>query len=422
MASVPPVCPQGVCTVTLGLLLLVLLAAGTALALPVVRPTDPPSLAVAVVERDRLTRLPIAPPPLVSVRGQAVVIGDDAPNQWAAGTRLPALVNPTGSVMVGAVRPGSVAVRAAPGGEPYRVNDDYLLDERWAAIGRVATGRIPPGATVYLDYDYYRSRLDTVQLPAAGVPSVRRGQAVLSCPHPAGAAPGHQVRANVWVRPGVSAITAADIYPVGPASTFPAPDGAGTQGTRRLLESGAQVTMVALGDSVTCGGEASKPELAFPELLASALRERYPRAQVRLVNAGVGGTNSDYALERLDRDVLAARPQLVVIEFINDFGWPPAKIKENYRQLVGRLRAAGAEVVILTPHLIWPEWMGSFQVAYRALVEVAAELGVGLADGSARWAALRQVGIPYETLLVNCINHPDDRGHRLFLEALLPLF
>ncbi|UCH34540.1 MAG: SGNH/GDSL hydrolase family protein [Armatimonadota bacterium] len=399
------------------------LAAQMACAAPMVQPTDPPSMMVEVVEGDTVLRtLRVAPPRVVRVLGAQVVIGDDAPNQWAAGTRLPALVNPTGSVTVGAVVPGSVVVRSAPGGPEYRVDKDYLLDERWAAIGRVATGRIPRGATVYLDYAYCLSRLDTVQLAGGGVPSIRRGKPAVVCPRPAGAATGYRALSNIWVRPGITAVAADDIYPVGLTPTFPKPDRSGTAATRKLLAAGGKVTIVALGDSVTAGGEASKAELAFPQLFASTLRKRYPRANIDLVNAGVGGSNSDFGLERLNRDVLAHHPQLVVIEFVNDMGWPAEKIRANYRELIARIRAAGAEVVICTPHHIWPEWMGNFDVALAALRKVAAEEKVGLADASARWAALRAVGIPYETLLVNCINHPDDRGHRMFVDALMELF
>jgi lysophospholipase L1-like esterase len=402
---------------------MIALISAAAFAAPVVRPTTPPTMAAQVVDGDRVLRVvPVVAAPTVQVRGQAVVIGDDAPSQWAAGTRLPALINPTGSVVVGAVVPGSVVVRDAPGGAAYRVNDDYLLDERWAAFSRVATGRIPKGATVYLDYDYCRSRLDTVQIAAGGAPSIRRGKPALVCPHPAGAAKGHQALANIWVRPDMTAVTERNIYPIGPAPSLPAPDRAPTAGLRQRLAAGGAFTVVTLGDSVTAGGEASKQQLAFPMLFAATLAARYPRADVRLVNAGVGGTNSDYGRERLERDVLAHHPQLVVIEFVNDMGWPRDKLRQNYHELFARIRAAGAEPVLLTPHYMWPEWMGPFEASRAALKEIAAQEKVGVADASARWGALLAVGIPYETLLVNCINHPDDRGHHMFVDALMELF
>jgi lysophospholipase L1-like esterase len=409
---------------TLSICLIVIAAVvSAAYAVPAVRPTNPPSMAVEVVDGDQVLRvLPVAPSPVVQVRGQAVTIGEDAPRQWMAGTRLPALVNPTGSFAIGAVVPGSVVVRDAPSGTAYRVNDDYLLDERWAAFSRVPTGRISQGATVYLDYNYCLSRLDTAQLGRKNVASLRRGVAALVCPRPPGPGRGHTVLANIWVRPGMTAVAAGDIYPVDAMPDLPVPDRAPTAALRERLTAGGPFTVVTLGDSVTAGGEASTPERAFPMAFAAALRRTYPTADIRLTNAGVGGTNSDYGLERLDQDVLAHEPQLVVIEFVNDMGWPREKLRANYHELIARIRAAGGEPVILTPHYMWPEWMGPFEASRATLREIAAEEKVGLADASARWGALRALGIPYETLLVNCINHPDDRGHQMFVDALMELF
>jgi len=53
-----------------------------------------------------------------------------------------------------------------------------------------------------------------------------------------------------------------------------------------------------------------------------------------------------------------------------------------------------------------------------ALRTFADQHHVALADASARWEHLWKEGLPYLTLLDNTINHPDDRGHRLFAEEL----
>jgi hypothetical protein len=60
--------------------------------------------------------------------------------------------------------------------------------------------------------------------------------------------------------------------------------------------------------------------------------------------------------------------------------------------------------------------------AVGLLKEFAQENHVGLADASRRWAHLWVEGLPYITLLYNGINHPDDRGHQLFVEELKLFF
>ena len=57
-----------------------------------------------------------------------------------------------------------------------------------------------------------------------------------------------------------------------------------------------------------------------------------------------------------------------------------------------------------------------------ALRDFAEKHQLALADASARWEHLAKEGLPYLTLLDNTINHPDDRGHRLFAEELWKCF
>ena len=47
---------------------------------------------------------------------------------------------------------------------------------------------------------------------------------------------------------------------------------------------------------------------------------------------------------------------------------------------------------------------------------------MALADASRRYGRLWRQGIPYSTLLLNSINHPDARGMKLFADALMELF
>ena len=47
---------------------------------------------------------------------------------------------------------------------------------------------------------------------------------------------------------------------------------------------------------------------------------------------------------------------------------------------------------------------------------------VALGDAARHWGRLWRQGLPYSTLLVNSINHPDARGMKIFADALLELF
>jgi hypothetical protein len=56
------------------------------------------------------------------------------------------------------------------------------------------------------------------------------------------------------------------------------------------------------------------------------------------------------------------------------------------------------------------------------LRQFAREKHIPLADAARRWEGLEELGIPYETLMANGINHPDARGYEYFVEELMGFF
>jgi hypothetical protein len=58
----------------------------------------------------------------------------------------------------------------------------------------------------------------------------------------------------------------------------------------------------------------------------------------------------------------------------------------------------------------------------KGLRRFAARNPVALADASLRYGRLWRQGIPYSTLMLNSINHPDARGMGLFADSLMALF
>jgi acyl-CoA thioesterase I len=79
-----------------------------------------------------------------------------------------------------------------------------------------------------------------------------------------------------------------------------------------LVAAGKPVLIVAVGSSSTSGVGASRPQAAYPARLEIALRRRFPHADLRVLNRGKGGEDAGEELARLDRDVVAAHPDLVI--------------------------------------------------------------------------------------------------------------
>jgi lysophospholipase L1-like esterase len=119
--------------------------------------------------------------------------------------------------------------------------------------------------------------------------------------------------------------------------------------------------VVFLGDSITQDGR----YVAYFDLL---LRSRFPQSQFDLVPLGLasetisGLSENDHpwprpcVQERIDRVLEKAKPKVVCLCYgMNDGIYHPfsperfAKYQEAFRLVVGKIRAAGAKVVILTP-------------------------------------------------------------------------
>lgn len=210
--------------------------------------------------------------------------------------------------------------------------------------------------------------------------------------------------------------------PVPPPS---APGASSLPNTRKKLRAGEKVRIVAYGDSITAGGDASTPGLIFWERWADALRAKYPSATIETVNGATGGDSTVQGLQRLPEKVLAQKPDVVLIGFgMNDHnrgGVPPAAFADNLRTMIDRVRAdTGAEIVLFSAFPPNPKWHYSTHnmAAYAATTEaVAREKHCAFADVYHRWQEFAEKKKP-EDLLGNNINHPNDFGHWIYFQAL----
>lgn len=122
--------------------------------------------------------------------------------------------------------------------------------------------------------------------------------------------------------------------------------------TARLLAAHEPLTVVALGSSSTAGAMASSPAHSYPSQLEVNLGTLFPRSSVKVLNKGSNGEVASDMLARLDRDVLAEHPDLVIWQTGSNSilrGYEVADYQELVRTGIARLRAAGIDVMLLNP-------------------------------------------------------------------------
>ena len=76
------------------------------------------------------------------------------------------------------------------------------------------------------------------------------------------------------------------------------------------------MTVAYIGGSITLGTGAGNPEKSsYRALVTGWLRQRFPKAEITEINAGLATTGSQYGAMRVRRDVIAEKPDLVFVEF-----------------------------------------------------------------------------------------------------------
>ncbi|MBQ5311043.1 MAG: SGNH/GDSL hydrolase family protein [Oscillospiraceae bacterium] len=89
--------------------------------------------------------------------------------------------------------------------------------------------------------------------------------------------------------------------------------------TLRKAQSGEKITLGVIGGSITQGSRASEPSKCYASLFRTYFAEKFPTADVELINAGIGGTDSYLGVHRVDDQLLAFSPDIVIVEFsVND--------------------------------------------------------------------------------------------------------
>ncbi|GAC1437569.1 MAG: hypothetical protein NVSMB65_11890 [Chloroflexota bacterium] len=152
--------------------------------------------------------------------------------------------------------------------------------------------------------------------------------------------------------------------------------------------------IVAVGDSITYGLHDTRRSGGWVGRLTDSLAEDYPGTSFAIINAGVNGDTAAGVLKRLDHDVLAARPNLVIISIgTNDFdyGVPPDSFRYTLTRILKRVQAASVPVLLVSmlPIADLPPHRLVAESAYNAIIaQVAALFGAGYLDEFDRWLAL----------------------------------
>jgi lysophospholipase L1-like esterase len=192
---------------------------------------------------------------------------------------------------------------------------------------------------------------------------------------------------------------------------------------RMRLDSGEPTRVVCFGDSITGAYYHTGGRRAWCDMLGIALQSLYPRARVEMINAGVSGHTTAQALARIDKDVIARMPHLVVVMFgMNDVArLPLEEYIANLQTIIEKCHAAGASVVVCTPNAVIENAArpnAKLALLAERLRQLAKERSLPLVDTFVDYQQVRERDETAFRLLMSDEIHPNMHGHRRFAEQM----
>lgn len=129
-----------------------------------------------------------------------------------------------------------------------------------------------------------------------------------------------------------------------------------------VLKKGERI--IFLGDSITQGGAQGN---GYIRQIESIINRTHPDYDVTIIGAGISGNKVPDCQKRLERDVLNKKPTLVFIYIgINDVwhwnkdrGTKKEDFDSGLRDIISKINAAGARVILCTPTVIGEKIDGS---------------------------------------------------------------
>src|ERR1700730_5301262 len=167
---------------------------------------------------------------------------------------------------------------------------------------------------------------------------------------------------------------------------------------------GEPITLGVIGGSITAGAFATTEKNSYSGRLLSWWRERFPRCEISMINAGVGGTGSMYGALRVGKDLLSRMPDFVVVEFAVNDNWTDG---EAFEGLVRQILDQPNLPALLLVFMMWEK--GGNDQEMQANIGAHPRLPM-VSFRDALWPETQAGRLDWSEYIVDNV-HPTDVGH-----------
>lgn len=192
--------------------------------------------------------------------------------------------------------------------------------------------------------------------------------------------------------------------------------------------------IVFLGDSITdCERDRADTNSlgnGYVKILADKLRPIYPDTDIELINKGVAGDEIKDILARADSDVIALKPDAVVImagindtvhDFKTDKQLDLKKLEGDFKELLKKLKKEGIVIIFLEPFLLPAPDKLRMRKLFSSELAVLNKVALKYADEVVAYDEMFNglaESIPYTEYSLDGV-HPTHRGSRLIADQAI---
>lgn len=177
---------------------------------------------------------------------------------------------------------------------------------------------------------------------------------------------------------------------------------------------GENIKVAFLGGSITQGCLSSKPTTCYAYLVYKWWENNFPESAFTYINAGIGGTTSQFGVSRVKQHVLALKPDFILTEFaVNDEN--TEFFMETYEGLVRCIMKACPKSALLLMNNVR---FDTGENAEEIHLKVAKHYDVPMLSMKRTiFAAIQNGEIVKENISEDML-HPNDEGHELIAKVI----
>lgn len=174
-------------------------------------------------------------------------------------------------------------------------------------------------------------------------------------------------------------------------------------------KNGEKLIIGFIGGSITQGCLATEPCLCYAYHVYEWWCRTFPKADFVYLNAGIGATDSQFGCARAESDLLAEKPDFVIIEFsVNDED--NEHYLETYEGLVRKIYSSAWKPAILLVHNIFYEDGRNAENIHGRIAKYYGLPSVSMKDTI--YSEILEGKLQREELTADGL-HPNDKGHAL---------